>query len=420
MSFNLLDSVKGLFSNELVSKAAASLGESEDGIQKVLSGAVPSVLAGLLGKASSSEGASGILNMAKDAVGSGILGNLGGFLDANNGGLLEKGGGMLKGLFGDKVNGIINLLSSHARVKQSSVSSVLSMAAPAALGTLGKHAADNNLSAGGLMNFLSSQKSAIINALPAGLSSISGMVGLGYPGNGLSSVVNKTSDSVQQNDIAPSEYSKTNYRLLFTILFGFLLVGLAIYFFKGSDQNKSASTVPTVDTTAVKKDTAAVPVMPVGLESIKVNLPNGAELDADKAGIEDRLVAFLSTEYSKLGADSLKNIWFDFDKLNFKTGSADITPESQKQVENLTAILKAFPAAKIKIGGYTDKTGNEEDNKKLSDARAKAVKAALDKGGVAGQVISADGYGSSFAKYAASAAETDRIKDRHVSVSVRL
>jgi outer membrane protein OmpA-like peptidoglycan-associated protein len=33
------------------------------------------------------------------------------------------------------------------------------------------------------------------------------------------------------------------------------------------------------------------------------------------------------------------------------------------QLSNLAAILKAFPAANIKIGGYTDKTGNEDFNK---------------------------------------------------------
>ncbi len=418
MSFNLLDSVKGLFSNELVNKTAASLGESEGSIQKVLSGSIPTVLAGILGKSSSAEGAWGILIMAKDAAGSGILGNLGGFLGGNNSALPEKGAGMLKGLFGDKVSGITDLISSHAGVKQSSVSSILSMAAPAALGVLGNHAADVNLNAGGLMNLLSSQKSSIMNALPAGLSSIAGMLGLGSMGNTVSDVTNKASNAMHHAADTATETTVTNYRLLFTVLTGILLVGLAIYFFKGCGQGNVTSATPAEDTPVVKKDTNAV--MPAGPESIKVKLPNGTELNAYKGGIEDKLVAFLNTDYSKLGADSLKKIWFDFDNLNFKTGSADLTPESQKQVDNIAAILKAFPESSIKIGGYTDKTGNEENNKKLSDARAKAVRAALNKAGVASHVSDADGYGSAFAKYPASAPESDHIKDRHVSVSVRL
>ncbi len=154
-------------------------------------------------------------------------------------------------------------------------------------------------------------------------------------------------------------------------------------------------------------------------ERTDVVLPNGVKLAAFKGGIEDQLVQFLKSDYKSLGEDSLKNTWFDFDNLNFKTGTAEVLPESQVQLSNLAAILKAFPAANIKIGGYTDKTGNEDFNKKLSLERAMAVKDYLGKDGLSKQVTGAEGYGSQFAKYNADAPETDRILDRHVSVSVR-
>ncbi len=155
-------------------------------------------------------------------------------------------------------------------------------------------------------------------------------------------------------------------------------------------------------------------------ESLKVKLANGTEIEAFKGGIEDKLVAFLGTNYKALGADSLKKIWFDFDNLNFKTGSAELTPESQKQIDNITAILKAYPTVKLKIGGYTDKTGDEAKNKKLSADRATAVKDAVTKAGVGAQITDAEGYGSSVAKFAADAPESERVTDRRVSVSVRL
>ena len=152
---------------------------------------------------------------------------------------------------------------------------------------------------------------------------------------------------------------------------------------------------------------------------MRVRLPNGPELDAYPGGIEEKLVSFLASNWQSLSPDSLKNTWFDFDDLNFTTSSAQITPESQRQVNNIAAILKAHPNAKIKIGGYTDKTGNEEANKKLSGERAEAVRTALVAAGVGSQVEGAEGYGSGFAKYPADAPEADRVKDRHVSVSVR-
>ena len=154
-------------------------------------------------------------------------------------------------------------------------------------------------------------------------------------------------------------------------------------------------------------------------ESLKVKLVDGTEIDAYRGGIEEKLVMFLNTDYKALGEDSLKQVWFDFDNLNFNTASAELTAASQKQVDNMTAILKAYPKATLKIGGYTDKVGDEANNKKLSHARANAVKDALTKAGVGAQITGAEGYGSSFAKFPATASEEDRVKDRRVSVSVR-
>jgi|SRR6185437_3409620 len=163
---------------------------------------------------------------------------------------------------------------------------------------------------------------------------------------------------------------------------------------------------------------AAAPVS-TSLESIKVKLPNGKELDAYKGGIEGQLVAFLSGDWKSLSADSLKNKWFDFDNLNFNTGTATLKPESEKQLDNIAEILKAFPDAKIKIGGYTDATGNSAANKKLSQGRADAAKNGLDKRGVGKQVTGAEGYGSQYAKYPATATDAEKASDRHVSISVR-
>jgi outer membrane protein OmpA-like peptidoglycan-associated protein len=211
--------------------------------------------------------------------------------------------------------------------------------------------------------------------------------------------------------------NNSGLKFLVPLLLAVLVVALLIYLVKGCNQGGETVAASEDTTMHAKADTAA---MITGMVSIKVKLPNGVELDAYKGGIEDQLVSFLMTDYAKLGEDSLKKIWFDFDNLNFKTASAEITPESQHQIDNIAAILKAFPKSNIKIGGYTDKTGDEMVNKKLSKERAEAVKAALDKAGTGKQITGADGYGSDFAKYPATAPESDRVHDRRVSVSVRL
>ncbi len=426
MSINILDTVKQYLTPDLITKASSMLGENETAVSKALSGVVPSVFSGLISKASSggTSGANDILNMAKDSHSSGLLGNIGNIF--SDGGLLNKGAGLLQGLFGDKLNGIISSIASFAGIKNSSASSLFSMAAPVATATVGKYAVENNLNAGGLSSFLASQKANVMNMLPAGLSGITSLLGLGKISDGISSVTSNARQSATStaNYVSDRVEEKTGGMKWLLWLLLLALAALAAWYFlfggkSGCSNSKPATSDTTVMTTIPADTATTVTTTTSSREFMKVRLPNGSELDAYKGGIEDQLVNFLGTNWARLGADSLKKVWFDFDDLNFKTGSADITDESQRQLNNIIAILKAFPKAKIKIGGYTDKTGNEETNKKLSASRAEAVKTALTKAGLSGQVDGAEGYGSAFAKFAADAPESDRVKDRHVSVSVR-
>ncbi|MEO6590175.1 MAG: OmpA family protein, partial [Pyrinomonadaceae bacterium] len=167
-------------------------------------------------------------------------------------------------------------------------------------------------------------------------------------------------------------------------------------------------TMPTVSTDSAADENRKL---------TEVALPDGTKLQAYPNGIEDQLIKFIeSDEYKKGTADSLKEKWFNFDDLNFKFDSTELVPESKRQLDNIVAILKAFPDAKIKIGGYTDKKGDDAANKKLSDNRAKAVKDALNKAGVGAQVPEAEGYGEEFAKVPETASDEERQVDRKTSV----
>jgi outer membrane protein OmpA-like peptidoglycan-associated protein len=420
MSYNLIDSVKGLLSSDLIGKASSMLGESESNVQRAVNGIVPSVFAGVLNKAGSGD-AQGILNLAKDAAGSGMLSNLGGLL--SGGGLLSKGADMLKGLFGDKASGITSLISNFSGIKESSASSLLSVATPVALGVLGKQVIDSNMNAGGLLSFLNNQKDNILNAVPSGLN-LAGALGLGSLSNissklsgalsGISGGAKEAGAKISHMAGETAEKAAGGMRWLLPLLLVVLAIGL-LWYFKGCNSSENKTTVVT-DTVTKTTDTAVAAVIAPVRESLKVKLPDGVELDAYKGGIEDQLVMFLNDPKSVAG----KDVWFDFDDLNFKTNSADITDESMKQVQNITAILKAYPKLKIKIGGYTDKTGDSLANIKLSNSRAAAVVTALKTSGAnASQLTGSEGYGSQFAKAAADAPDDERKKDRRISVSVR-
>lgn len=151
---------------------------------------------------------------------------------------------------------------------------------------------------------------------------------------------------------------------------------------------------------------------------VKVDV-NGTELHAYQGGLEEQMVHFLKSDgYNKAADDSsLKDVWYNFDNVNFKMGSAtELEAGSADQISNLAAILKAYPTAKIKIGGYTDKTGNEAANVKLSLDRANFIKSELSKLGVGAQILGAEGYGSKFAKVDAKASDEERAADRKMAV----
>jgi len=411
MSFNLVDSVKNLLGSDFISKASSMLGEGEAKMQSALSVAVPSVLTGVLNKASVGE-ADGVLRMARETANSGMLSNIGNFLGSNA--LLSKGADLVKRLFGDRTSDVANEIASYSGIKPSSAASLLSVTAPAAVGVLGDHAESTHMNTGGFLSFLNSQKDKILNAIPSGLN-LAGALGLSSLagiGSRLSAALASITGQVRE---IPGRLRTTsrNRWLVPTLL---ILAAVALLWFLLGRKNNDNDKIKTVATTP-STDSVVTPAPPaVGYETIKVILPNGVQLDAYKGGIEDQLVTFLNDPSKKPD----KDIWFDFDNLNFETNSAAITSESMKQVQNIAAILKAFPNASLKIGGYTDKTGDEPANLKLSQARADAVLTALKNNGITtSQLAGAEGYGSQFAKVAASASDEERKKDRRIAVSPR-
>ena len=226
----------------------------------------------------------------------------------------------------------------------------------------------------------------------------------------------------KNNNIKPQtnmEYenpmNETEYKMgwLLPLLLTVLAAALVLYFVQGSINAKSGY-VPGTDTAAAAAKVRDS-IFKRKADSLSIHLNNGTELWAKRNGIEKQLIVYINSK------DSIsKDRWFDFDNLNFETGSAAITDSSLNQIKNIVAILKAYPKVKIKIGGYTDKTGNEEDNLKLSQDRANAVLLALKTNGAdAAQLEGAEGYGSQFAKAAADAPDEEKQKDRRISINVR-
>jgi OOP family OmpA-OmpF porin len=85
---------------------------------------------------------------------------------------------------------------------------------------------------------------------------------------------------------------------------------------------------------------------------------------------------------------TLKNIFF-------ATNKSELLPESFLELDKLVLYLIETPNTLIKINGHTDNTGNEDQNKTLSESRARAVADYLTVKGIDKSRINYIGYGSS-------------------------
>ncbi|MEO8343552.1 MAG: OmpA family protein [Gallionella sp.] len=79
---------------------------------------------------------------------------------------------------------------------------------------------------------------------------------------------------------------------------------------------------------------------------------------------------------------------------NFDSGATKLKKTADKQLNEVVEFAAMQPEAKLEIIGYTDSTGSEKKNLKLSATRAESVKKYLVKKGIAADRIVARGQGS--------------------------
>lgn len=473
MANNLLESARTYLSGGIVGQVSNMLGETESNTQTALNGALPAVLSGLIQKAGEPGGPGTILDRLAEviepnrAAGQSVVPN-GNVLDqlntmmqggSANTGLLAMGSGLVANLFGDRAGSIAGALANYSGVKQSSASSLLSLAGPVLLAVMGKQLADEgNTSPSGLTALLSAQGEHLQNAMPSGLGSLLGQIpSFGTFGSAPANTVSTTTtyattppvvettgpvqttggaiDGAKIYDDGDNKAADGGNRWLPWLL---LLLGVAalIYFLRScgdtkngsattdslrTDANKTASGVAAAaDTVATNVKAGADSVGQAFKESVaklgafaKRKLPSGLELNIPERGVENRLIAFIEDKNKPVD----KTTWFNFDRLLFDTGKATLRAESRDQVRDIANILKEYPNVNIKIGGYTDNTGSAALNKKLSQERADVVMNALEKEGIAKARLAAEGYGSEHPE-ATNDTPEGRQQNRRIAVRV--
>ncbi len=408
MAVNLIELLKNEFSGEVASKVASAIGEKPAATQQALSGLIPAAIAALANRAFTTTGASDLVGLIRDTGLDGTrLASSREILASESGTaeLLKSGGPLVASIFGGRQSAVSNWLSSFAGIGGRSASTLLALAAPLILNSVAKQASGSGgLNAGALAGLLAGQAGFLRSAAPPGVATALGLRGFDLPSVGAAA--------------APAIKSGGFGSALKWLVP--LVALVAVAWGVRSCQQEPAAPESTAATTPPAA--APAPAAPETVKSIygidlgalvKRMLPGGVELSIPEKGVESQLITSIEDANQPVSPTQ----WFNLDRVEFETGSAALKPSAQEQINNVAAVLKAFPNVAIKIGGYTDDRGDDASNVKLSQARAANTMAALVAQGVAKERLEAEGYGE---QHPVASNDTDEGRQRNRRIDVRV
>lgn len=419
MSINLLEIAESTLGPILLSKAGDLFGLNHNDGSNALKSILPTLLSGILNKASTNQGAAALYKAVTD---SSVDSNIGKTLtnQLNDPSIVSKlgtqGGQILGFLFGDKATGLGEQVAHLAGTPSKGTSGLLALAAPAIFGLLKNHIVGNKLSPHGFTSLLSSQAPHLESSLSEkvlewlGWGSIGGFIGgLGSKFSGALGGLSNLFD-----DGTPSPNSSNNNNKgggLWKWLLPLALLALAGLLFKSCSKTEEAKPAPAAPAPAAVVTPAPAPAAaPAPTAPEKVD--PAAAMAAAGANFADAIKAL---DAGKCDADALSKA-LGLYIVNFASGSAAIP------AKDVTALKTAAPATiacakagvKIEVGGHTDNTGNAAANVKLSQARANAIKALFVGAGVPAANISTKGYGDT-TPVGDNATEAGRFQNRRIT-----
>lgn len=345
MPVNIVDSLLSS-SKDLIGPLTSYLGASEGTVKSAMGAAVPALLAGLMQKASTPQGASDLFQSITSAnIDTGVLTNPQALTNPDSAASLTSlGSNLLSKLFGDKAGPLADTIGSMVGLKPSSASGLLALAAPMLFAFLKKQVTAGGLGVSGLTDLLLGQKgflekmgldSRITRTL--GFSSLSGLLDSvpSLSGAAMQSVKTAAAGTTAAAAAAAS-VGGSGLRRVLPWLIGALVIAF-IYF--GLMRPKPAS-------------------MPVEAPPLATTPP--AQTGTATAGLRE-------------------SVYFD-------VGQTALGPDSQTTLTTFAERIKQA-GVKVNITGYADATGDPVKNAEIAKERAKAVRGALLAAGVADSSI---------------------------------
>jgi outer membrane protein OmpA-like peptidoglycan-associated protein len=190
---DILATLTGRLGKEIAAQGTGHLGESQAGTMGAVNAIVPALLGSMAIRASTTPGATELMDMVWDArIDSDVLGNLDGLFAGGERtkDLALVGSALAPSLLGrNKVNTLASAVSAQTGIKSTSALRVIAMVVPLVLAFLKAFATDNRLDAPGLATLLAGQRDSLeraridmrtLNAL--GFGSVAGMLAHLGPG----------------------------------------------------------------------------------------------------------------------------------------------------------------------------------------------------------------------------------------------
>lgn len=404
----LLNQVSSEFSGDVLNRIASTIGESPGKIKTALTDMLPVLLGGLASKAQTQEGAHELLDVIhRDHLDTAQYEHVADAIQSPNalGNLMSTGAPLLDSVLPGKTGAVSDWVASHAGIQPAASKSLMSLVMPLVLGLVGRRVSGGT---SGLKDLLGRPQGFVQDA-PAGLASILGVGGATSAAFGAEHL--SPSEDVPGGTrpaAVATERARSPKWLLPLFLLG--LIALLAYFMSRNTPTPSQSTAPVATAPAPGAQVTGGGDLGAFMDR---KLPNGVTLRIPTNGVENKLVAFIEDTNQPVSPTT----WFSFDRVEFDTSASTLKASSQEQLRNIAEIMKAYPRVTVKFGGYTDNTGDPQQNLRLSQERASSAMNQVVALGVDPSRLTAEGYGEQH-PVADNASAEGRQRNRRVDINV--
>lgn len=412
---NMPEELKNFISEHGLLQSPTLVGEHQADIQIALTRVSEVVMSGLAELAGQKSGRDVVWNSAREASAADANANFAGTTVAT-----PRGAGLIKSVLDDRYHGTVNAIVQANGLKSTSVSYLIDLVTGAALEIMGGLVAEHNWDAQQLGDWLRPRQfvAPVPVAAPLPIAPMA------------------TEPAAAEVAETTSWFAKpTNLLLVAVSVIAAGEFGYIMNTWSGASPNATTTAVSAPAAVAMpnpvsnKGQYAVIPV--ANLPAVKaadasrgrsavpvvLKLKDGVRQIIGANSTESKLYQFLIDPSKEVDVVDPTKDWIGFDRIYFETSKATLTNESLWQLSNVASILKRFPTAKIKIGGYTDSSGNPLINLQLSKERAQAALASLVSLGVPAERLTAAGYGA-LDNIATNDTEEGRALNRRVSMQV--